>query len=230
MRAGVTSQLPLSLVHTPSYRREDFVAGPSNAAALALIDAWPGWASPIVVLSGPSGCGKTHLAHIWAERAAATIAAAGALETDSSEGLPTLAVEDVAAGSVQELTLFHLMNDVVERGGSLLLTSRNRHEDWGVRLPDLVSRLRLATPVALDPPDDETLRRILVKLFADRQLLIERPVVDYLLTRMERSPSAAVVLVDRLDREALAGSRRITRALAAGVLAGDSAAEDRLPI
>jgi chromosomal replication initiation ATPase DnaA len=57
-----------------------------------------------------------------------------------------------------------------------------------------------------------------VKLFADRQLLIEKPVVDYVVARMERSLSAAVLLVDALDRAALAAGRRITRAIAADVL------------
>ena len=59
--------------------------------------------------------------------------------------------------------------------------------DWRVGLPDLRSRLRMATPVALGEPDDELLRKVLVKLFADRQLVVEKAVIDYLLVRMERS-------------------------------------------
>ena len=56
---------------------------------------------------------------------------------------------------------------------------------------------------------------MLVKLFADRQLVVEKPVIDYLISRMERSLSAAIRLVEALDREALAAGRRITRAMAA---------------
>jgi hypothetical protein len=36
-------QLALALDHAESFARDDFLSGPSNAQALALIDGWPGW-------------------------------------------------------------------------------------------------------------------------------------------------------------------------------------------
>src|SRR5208283_6147793 len=60
-------QLVLALDHAESFAREDFLAGPSNAAALALIERWPDWPDRIVALIGPEGSGKSHLAAIWAE-------------------------------------------------------------------------------------------------------------------------------------------------------------------
>ena len=58
-------QLALALPHTESFAREDFLPGPGNDAALALIDRWPDWPAPVVVLAGPAGAGKTHLATVW---------------------------------------------------------------------------------------------------------------------------------------------------------------------
>jgi chromosomal replication initiation ATPase DnaA len=214
------TQLPLVLPHAPSLGREDFMPGTSNSAALKLIEAWPDWPSPAVLLTGPSGSGKTHLAHIWAARAGASIVDAAALRAD--DPLPasaSIAVEDVRAEAVPEAALFHLFNSVREHGGSLLITSQSRAEDWSVSLADLRSRLRLAAPVALGAPEDGLLRQVLVKLFADRQLLVDKPVIDYLVARMERSLSAAVRLVEALDRTALSAGRRITRPMAAEVLA-----------
>ena len=46
-------QLVLALDHSESYAREDFLAGPSNSAALALIDSWPDWPNRIMALNGP---------------------------------------------------------------------------------------------------------------------------------------------------------------------------------
>ena len=83
--------------------------------------------------------------------------------------------------AVPEQALFHLINRVVEARSTLLLTSRSAAEDWRISLPDLRSRLRLAAPAALGAPDDELLRQVLVKLFADRQLIVDKPVIDYLL-------------------------------------------------
>ncbi len=218
------SQLPLALPHAPNYGREDFMPGPSNSVALRLIESWPVWSSPVVLLTGPSGSGKTHLAHIWAAQANAEIVQAAALAvehvTPRVAAGGAIAVEDVVPHAVPEALLFHLINSVRELGGSLLLTSQSQAEEWRVTLPDLRSRLRLAAPVALGAPDDDLLRQVLVKLFADRQLVVDKPVIDYLISRMERSLSAAVDLVGAIDKEALAAGRRITRSVAAAVLAG----------
>ena len=104
------------------------------------------------------------------------------------------------------------------RAASVLLTARTTPAQWGVTLPDLLSRLRAAQPAFLGPPDDQHLREVMVKLLADRQLEVDVGVLDYLLLRMERSFAAASSVVDALDRESLARGRRITRAIAADVL------------
>ncbi len=221
MSAADPTQLLLALPHAPSLGREDFMVGPSNREALRLVERWPDWPSPAMLLTGPSGSGKTHLAHIWASIAGAEIVEAAAIESERAlvfaAGRPVV-VEDVAADAVPERALFHLFNSMREHGGGLLITARDRAEDWRVDLPDLRSRLRLATPVALGAPGDDLLRQVLVKLFADRQLLVDKPVIDYLVARMERSLNAAVRLVEAIDRAALSAGRRITRQLAGEVL------------
>ena len=222
-------QLPLALSHAPSYGREDFMPGPSNEVALRLIESWPAWPSPVLLLAGPSGSGKTHLVNIWASTADAKI-----MEADTLAGLvhPTIvargaiAIEDVAPEAAPEAALFHLINSVREAGGSLLITSRAPADEWHVNLPDLRSRLRMAAPAALGAPDDDLLRKVLVKLFADRQLVVDKPLIDYLISRMERSLSAAVELVETLDREALAAGRGITRSMASAVLAGTGGSDE----
>src|SRR6188474_2930613 len=93
----VPSQLPLALTHPPEYGEESFIAGASNSAALSLVQRWPNWPGPVVLLRGPAGSGKTHLAHIWAERAAGTIFRAADLAAQPLvfDGRHAIAVEDV---------------------------------------------------------------------------------------------------------------------------------------
>ena len=79
---------------------------------------------------------------------------------------------------------------------------------WGLRTPDLLSRLRLAPSVSLDAPDDALLKAVLVKLFVDRQLVVDTSVVDYIALRIERSLARAAEIVAALDREALSRGRR----------------------
>lgn len=222
MSDGAPTQLTLAFAHPPQYGRESFLPGGSNRAALALLDRWPEWPAPVVVLSGPAGSGKTHLAHIWAAQAGAGLLRAENLGHANAPGMVAgsgLAVDDVRPGDVPEPALFHLINSAKEQGAGLLITSRQPAAAWRLGLADLRSRLRMAAPAHLDAPDDDLLRQVLVKLFADRQLIVDRAVVDYLLVRMERSLDVAGSIVEALDREALARGAAITRPMAASVLA-----------
>ena len=210
-------QLALALDHAESLAREDFLSGPSNESALALIDAWPDWPAHAVALAGPEGSGKTHLATIWAAAAGARVVSGRTLgEIDSPAALATgaLVIEDAAA-IADERVLFHLINLAREDGAYLLFTARTAPSLWPLTLPDVVSRLRALPVVMLQAPDDAMLRGVIVKLAADRQLQLDEAVVGYIAKHIERSFAAARTAVIALDKEALRRGRPPSRALAA---------------
>jgi chromosomal replication initiation ATPase DnaA len=210
-------QLPLSIPHEPALGRADFLVGEANADATAFIDAWPDWPASVVLLIGPAGSGKSHLARAFAERSGAPVIDAidlGGLDPTELVGRGALAIEDADEPGLDQKALFHLLNAARGRGASVLITTETIPSTWNIVLPDLASRLRAAQPAFLGPPDDDLLRRVLVKLFADRQITVDAGVLDVLLTRMERSFAAAGRLVDALDRESLARGRKVTRAMA----------------
>ncbi|HVY19546.1 MAG TPA: hypothetical protein VHA70_05645 [Bauldia sp.] len=221
-RPPTARQLPLTLPHRAAMTRADFLVGEANTRAIALVDAWPAWPAPVVLLAGPVGSGKTHVVEMWREASGAAVAAAPTL-TDADVvplvGAGAVAVEDLHQGVADEAALFHLLNLAAERKAPVLLTSRVWAAALPVRLADLASRLRAARPVELGEPDDDLLRRVLVKLFADRQLAVEPLVVEYIVTRMERSLEAANVLVEAIDHDALAAGAAITRRVAAAAMA-----------
>jgi chromosomal replication initiation ATPase DnaA len=218
----VARQLILDLPHQPGMERADFVTGEANRAAVALIDRWPDWPVRTVLLSGPAGAGKSHLAAIWRSESGAAAAAAAALGDAQAEALVAggaVLVEDLHAPRRDERALFHLLNLARERGAAVLMTSREPAAGLRISLPDLASRLRAATPAALAAPDDDLLKRVLTKLFADRQIAVEPAVIAYTATRIERSLAAASRVVAWLDRESLAGGRAVTRPLAGQAVA-----------
>lgn len=214
-------QLAFALPHTESLSREDFLEGPSNAAALALIDGWPDWPNQVMLLTGPEGSGKSHLASIWAGVAGARSTTAHALTAAAVPGaLATgaLVVEDLNPSGFDERALFHLMNLAREDQAFVLLTARLPLASIEVELRDLRSRLRAVPAVTLHPPDDRMFRALIVKFCSDRQLSVDETVVNYLATRVERSFVAARRTVELLDVEALRLGRPVTRALAAELL------------
>jgi chromosomal replication initiation ATPase DnaA len=211
-------QLVLALDHATSFAREDFLAGPSNAAALALIERWPDWPDRVMALVGPEGSGKTHLASIWAEASGARVLSARLLgDADLPAALATgaLVLEDLEPDGLDERALFHLLNLAREEGAYLLITARTAPAAFQVTIRDLGSRLRAVPAVMLAAPDDALLRALIVKLAADRQLVVDEALVNYLGNRIERSFAAARAAVARLDEEALRRQRPVTRALAA---------------
>jgi chromosomal replication initiation ATPase DnaA len=215
-------QLVLDLPHRPALEADDFLVSDCNAFAVDLVDRWPGWANSAVVVTGPAGSGKSHLVNVWRTRSgAACIPARDLAEATIAclESRPGLAVEDIDRGIGSDRVLFHVLNIARERKRSLLLTSRATPGELEIALPDLRSRLKALPFVQIAGPDVELLRALLVKLFADRQLGVEPHVVAHLARHMERTTAAAVRVVALLDHLALAGHRKVTRALAGEALA-----------
>ncbi|WP_346897747.1 AAA family ATPase [uncultured Roseibium sp.] len=218
--AETPRQLPLVLPHEAALGRDDYLVGKSNRAAFELLGAWPEWPSPVVILAGPVGSGKTHLVEAFHAETGAAVIRANELASETVADLVTqeaVVVEDAHRG-IDETALFHLLNAARQAGVPVLITSRTWPTAWGITLPDLMSRLRAAAPIEIAEPDDDLLRRVLVKLFADRQIAIDLGVVDYLVVRMERSLGVAMKVVDAIDRESLAGGAKITKPLAGRVL------------
>lgn len=220
-------QLPLEFRHDPATGRDDLLVAGPLAAAVQLIDRWPQWPSPVVVLVGPPGSGKSHLADIWRQRAGAE-SIVPLLDTDASATAATHPVlfEDADRVAFDDAALFHVINSVRQHGGSLLMTARTWPGMWPVELADLKSRLKAATVVEIGEPDEALLSQVIVKLFADRQLQIDPKHVDYIVARMERSMQAAQEVVDRIDFLALARGTRITRPLVQEVLQAYQPAEE----
>lgn len=218
----MSEQLVFELPHRPALGADDFLVSDCNATAVRLIDAWPDWTSPAHVIVGPAGSGKSHLANVWRLESGARLLPPAALVGTGPEpvaGERALVLEDAERAGAPDSALFHLLNQCRENGVSLLMTARTPPRDWPAALPDLASRLRSLPAVTIGAPDDDLLRAVLVKHFADRQLDVAPRVITYLAARMERSMEAAARLAAALDRAALASGRKITRRLAGEVLA-----------
>lgn len=209
-------QLPLDLPTHNAMGKANFVVSHSNQAAMALIEAWPAWPTPMLAIHGPAGCGKTHLGHIFQERIgdAALFLTAPADLPDLPQN-PILILDEP---QLEEISFFHLLNHVKNEGGSLLILSSQAPARWEVKLPDLASRLKAVPSVEVAPPDDALLAAILEKHFADRQVYVAPDVIEYLLKHIERSFVSAFKIADRLDRAALAEGRAITIPLARRIL------------
>ncbi|MEM7718384.1 MAG: chromosomal replication initiator DnaA [Pseudomonadota bacterium] len=214
-------QLTFHLPVRESRARGDFFVSDANALASARLDAPDGWPNRKLVLTGPAGAGKTHLAHVWAEETGALMLTPDQVigEEVPSIAQPVVLDDAVPLTAKAQEAVFHLHNHLAASALPFLMVAREPPARWGLGLADLQSRAAATDTVRIEGPDDALLSAVMVKQFADRQLIVAPTLIAWLVARMDRSFATARQVVDALDRAALAEGRAITRPLAQKTLA-----------
>jgi chromosomal replication initiation ATPase DnaA len=196
-----------------------FLAAECNETARTWLGRTEVWPERRLALWGGEDCGKTHLLRIWADRTGAEM-----IDGQALSGFPELAslagvaVDD--ADRAEEAGLLHLLNTARDLGRPVLLAARLPPARWTVGLRDLASRLRAITTVEVGAPDDDLLRRLLLRWLAERQLVAHETLHDRLLLRLPRSPEVLRAAVARLDVKAMTSRKRtVTPAMVRNALA-----------
>ncbi|MGE4351865.1 MAG: DnaA/Hda family protein [Bdellovibrionales bacterium] len=215
---GPQYHLPLPQAEAMSV--EDFLPSSANEEAVRwLLHHEPSeWPSHVLILYGPEGSGKTHLLSIWCDVVGATridpgnrdvLARLVAGESDA-KAVALDNVDRFAGDKEVEEWLQHFYNATKAAGIPVLMTARTAPAAWGLTLRDIETRLKSCLSVALKEPDDELMRGLFVKLFRDRQLMVEAGVVEYLAQRVDRTGTAICGVVAALDEASLQQSRKIS--------------------
>jgi chromosomal replication initiation ATPase DnaA len=216
MPEQLTFQWPAGIALTAG----DFFVSEANAAAYVLVTHPDSWPERKLVLTGPAGSGKSHLARVFATQTGAQVIAAADIGTDHLHPTTAVVIEDIENLTHDgETTLFHLHNHLAQSRLPLLITAQDAPARWDISLPDLASRMQATTPTTIGDPDDDLLTAVIMKLFADRQIMPAPKLPAYLANRIERSFTAAAEIVDAIDAVALRDKREVNERLAGEVLA-----------
>ena len=89
------------------------------------------------------------------------------------------------------------------------MTALNSPKFWKINLPDLKSRILSSIIVKINKPNDELLSSVLVKLFLDKQILIDKKIIKFIVYRSERSFASLQNLVDKIDKQSLITKKKI---------------------
>ncbi len=191
----------------PADEQGDFLVVESNARAVRMLEHWATWPVRTAVLAGPPQSGRSLLGRIFAARSGATV------------------IDD--ADRTEEDALFHAWNRAQEERRPLLLIAAALPPMWNVALPDLRSRLSASPSAEIGAPEDVLVATLYERGFARRHLDARADLITWLTARTERSHAAVMETIDRLDRAALAGRRRLTIPLARETLEGARTASNR---
>lgn len=215
----MAEQLAFDLPADVRLGADDFFVSEANEQAFALVLAPQAWPDGKLALVGPSSSGKTHLARVFAAHTGAAILAADTIQPNAPLPDGPLVVEDCdALPAACEEWLFHAHNHLRAAGHALLITGQTAPARWTIALPDLASRLSAATTVTIGTPDAPLLTAVLLKHFQDRQLAPAPDALAYLIKHLPRSFQALHTIVERLDKDALAQSKSLTRPFVRAVL------------
>jgi len=151
------------------------------------------------VLIGPAGSGKTTIGRAF-------VSGSGGCFIDNADG-------------ESDETLFHAWNRAQILGAPVLFAAATPPAAWGIKLPDLLSRLGASLAVEIPPPDEEMIALLLQKLLEQAGLALPDALASYAAVRLERSYRAIAALARQIDEMALALQRPIGQRLVRDALA-----------
>ena len=215
-------QLSFNLKKKKIYEKDDFLVSKSNKEAYKLINKWPNWESRKIIICGDPGTGKTHLSKIWQGKTSAIILNLNKFKKIKFDNFflkkKKFIIENISNFFDKikkkdkenlEKNLLHFYNLIDEKRGYVVLTAAIAPKFWGINLPDLKSRILSSTTVNIKKPDDELLSSVLVKLFLDKQILIDKKIIKFIVYRSERSFTSLQSLVNKIDEQSLITKKKI---------------------
>jgi chromosomal replication initiation ATPase DnaA len=211
------AQLVLPFGIEPAFGPDDFFVAPCNRQAFQFIASWPDWPARAAALHGPRSSGKSHLIGVWRARSKAALISAPHLTAEHVTALDPDHSVAVEAADVPGLDLPErdraLMMLFERPAGSVLFTGRTPPSQWPSAIGDVRSRFDSLLAFPVWAPDDDLLRNLIRKHFADRQLEVPGIAVERILVHLERTPEAIAGFVARADAKALSERRAVTERL-----------------
>jgi len=201
----MSDQLILKFPSHQAYKKEDFYVSPSNQEAYDFINSWPKWIKRTVNIFGPSGSGKSHLVSILKSKTSCLKIEAKNLNDEIFFKFKTkesLIIENLDE-KVSEKLLFSLWNIALQDNKYLLITSKKPINSFKFKLRDLMSRVTSSLIIGINLPSDDLISVILAKNFSDKQIMVEKKHIDYIIKRIDRSYEKISQFILTLDKYSL---------------------------
>ena len=204
-------QLTLEIKSSDNYKIEDYIISNSNNHAYQhIVNSKEMWGvSPynnFLLLCGARSSGKTHLATIWRKKAEANFLNIDQIElsTNSNQAIIIDNIENIQ----DEEKFLHFFNQRIISQYKTLLTINEDLQRFALR--DLDSRIKSINKVSINPPDEELIKMIIIKLFSDRSIKITNAMLSYIIYRIDRSYESIHRFVHQVDEYSLILQKAIT--------------------
>ena len=188
-----------------SLNANDFFVSRSNYYAYQLINSWPKWEKKIVNICGEKYSGKSHLSNIFIQKFKGRIIYANTVNNETLNSLKTyenIVLENFGK-SVNENLIYSLFNLMDQDNKYLVINSQIPINEIDFKLNDLKSRLKNCLVAKIQNPDDEMIYALIVKNFADRQISLDKKLIDFIIKRIDRSYGKIFEFIYKIDEISL---------------------------
>jgi len=214
------NQLLINFNLKKDYDEQDFYVSSSNKYAFNIINGWPKWLKRTVNLYGEQYSGKSHLSKIFETKTTCLNIESINFTSEILLKFKTkqaLIIENFNF-NIPEKLLYTLINIVEQENKYLLITSLKPLNKFDFKLKDLNSRINNCLFVEIGAPDDELIYALIVKNFSDRQINIDKKIIEYIIKRINRSYKDIFLFIYKVDQLSLQKGKPINLSIIKKIL------------
>ena len=205
------NQLLLDFDYEQNFRDDDFYVGKSNFYAFELINKWPKWEKNFLNIIGDKFSGKTHLTNIFLKKFSGIRIESKLLNDENLRAIKpyqNVILENLNL-DLNEKLIYTLFNIIDQDNKFLIITSLEPITEIDFRLEDLKSRTKNCLLAKIENPDDELMFALILKNLSDRQITLDKKLIDFIIKRVERSYGKIFEFIYKIDRISLKKKKSI---------------------
>ena len=191
--------------------KDDFYVSESNKHILKQIDNWPKWEKNFLNINGENYSGKTHLVNIFLNKFKGIKFEANLLTDENLREIKmyqNIVLENLNE-NVNEKLIYTLLNIIDQENKYLIITSVKPIVDIEFSLKDLKSRTKNFLLQSIRKPDDELVFALILKNLSDRQIFLEKKLIDFIMKRIDRSYGKIFDFIYKIDEISLKKKKSI---------------------
>ena len=199
------NQLLLNFEYKQNFKDQDFYVSKSNYFAFNLISTWPKWEKNFLNICGDNFSGKSHLANIFLKKFKGIKINAHSFKNEHLNEIKVyenIILENFDS-NINEVLIYSLFNTVDQDNKYLIINSTTPINEINFKLDDLKSRTKNCLFAKIEKPDDELMFALVLKNFSDRQIVIDKKLIDFIIKRIDRSYDKIFEFIYKIDELSL---------------------------
>ena len=199
------NQLIIKFDYENNFKDDDFYVSKSNKDIFDLLNNWPNWEKNFLNINGERYSGKTHLINIFIKKFKGIKLNAKLLNNEDLNKIKVyenIILEDLDE-KVDENLIYTLFNIIDLDNKFIVVTSYKPIVDINFSLVDLKSRTNNFLLQKIKKPDDDLMFALILKNLSDRQILINKKLIDFIIKRIDRSYGKIFNFIYKVDELSL---------------------------